>query len=256
MTRKLNRTIVALLLGTGLIPAAAHADLIGSTLGWQYYGGGGAYNPDSGGSQTSGVFVDNGGIGGTFIEPGAVEVFDIVADDTSITFDYSVDTTVGPWSPSPLSLSPTIYNGIAIDLLSAGSFASVSIDPATNMTGFGAGDLSFTGNQIEVNWEDLPFTTSTVVTPDVALAESAAHRNRRHIVSWSDLDCFRSPRAAPASATGAHRFASIALKKPGGPQARRVVSSRQLSARSATSREASVKAMTPTAARLSPRWLQ
>jgi len=174
MTRKLNRTIVALLLGTGLIPAAAHADLIGSTLGWQYYGGGGAYNPDSGGSQTSGVFVDNGGIGGTFIEPGAVEVFDIVADDTSITFDYSVDTTVGPWSPSPLSLSPTIYNGIAIDLLSAGSFASVSIDPATNMTGFGAGDLSFTGNQIEVNWEDLPFTTSTVVTLDVALAESAA----------------------------------------------------------------------------------
>ena len=37
---------------------------------------------------------------------------------------------------------------------------------------------------------------------------------------------------------------------------RRVVSSRQLRARSTISREASVNAMTPTAARLSPRWLQ
>jgi len=40
------------------------------------------------------------------------------------------------------------------------------------------------------------------------------------------------------------------------PQARRVVSSRQLRARSTTSSEASVKAMTPTADSVSPRWLQ
>src|SRR5579862_5884674 len=42
----------------------------------------------------------------------------------------------------------------------------------------------------------------------------------------------------------------------GDHQARRVVSSRQLRPRSTTSREASVKAMTPTAAKVSPRWLQ
>ncbi len=39
-------------------------------------------------------------------------------------------------------------------------------------------------------------------------------------------------------------------------QARRVVSSRQLRPRSTRRREARVKAMTPTAAKVSPRWLQ
>jgi len=39
-------------------------------------------------------------------------------------------------------------------------------------------------------------------------------------------------------------------------QARRVVSSRQLRPRSTASRETSVKAITPTAAKVSPRWLQ
>lgn len=152
------------------MPGRANADLIGSTLGWQYYGGGGPYNPGTPGAETNGSFTDDGGVGGTFIEPsgdGLLPVFNIEADDTTITFDYSVDTAPGPWSSSPLSLSPTIFNGIAIDLLSAASFTSVSIDPATNMAGFGMSNLSFTSNQIEIDWANLPFTTSTVVILDV-----------------------------------------------------------------------------------------
>jgi hypothetical protein len=153
--------------GSGIVSAPALASgLLGSSFGWQYYGGGGPYNPGNG-SVTSGIFTDNGGIGGTFIDQGGIDIFDIIADDNSITFSYAPDQSVGPWSNSPESLAPTIFNGIAINLLSSGSFTSVTIDPATNMAGFGASDFSFTSNQIEVNWADLPYNASTVVTLDV-----------------------------------------------------------------------------------------
>lgn len=173
------------ILGTGLTAVRADAGLIGSELGWQYYAGGGALDPAVGdvpvpGSVTSGSFTDSGGLGGEFIEPtlndsvpDALPVFDIYADDTTITFDYSVSTP-SSWSNSPLSLTPTIYNGIAINLLSAGSFASVSIDPATNMTDFDSSDLSFSAGQIQVNWAGLDFDTSTIVELDVTTGTTSA----------------------------------------------------------------------------------
>jgi hypothetical protein len=142
---KLSGLFVVVLLVGGLMPFRADADLIGSTLAWQYYGGGGPYNPGIPETETSGFFTDDGGIGGTFIEPtdeGPLPVFNIDADDTTITFDYSVDHAPGPWSSSPLSLTPTIFNGIAINLLTAGSFNTVSIDPATNMAGVGMSNVS------------------------------------------------------------------------------------------------------------------
>jgi len=178
--------LVLLLSGAGLLPIRADAGLIGSDLGWQYYAGGGALGTSVGdtpvpGSVTGGSFIDSGGLGGEFIEPTlngdlepvALPVFDIDADDTTITFDYSVSTP-SIWSNSPPSLSPTIDNGIAIDLLSAGSFEDVTLDPATNMTGFSASNFSFTGNQIEIDWSDLSFDTSTVVTLDVTYSETSA----------------------------------------------------------------------------------
>jgi hypothetical protein len=73
----------------------------------------------------------------------------------------------GFWSSSPLSLTPTIFNGIAINMLSPDSFTSVTIDPATNMAGLGTSNLSFTAEQIEVDGANLPFTASTVVVLDV-----------------------------------------------------------------------------------------
>jgi len=154
----------------GLMPMRAHADLIGSTLGWQYYGGGGPYNPGTPGTETNGSFRDDGGgIGGTFIKPtddGPLPVFNVEADDTTITFDYLVDEVSGPWSSTPLSLTPTLFNGIAIDLLSADSFSSVSIDPA-NRADLRASNLSFTANQIQTDRESLAFMTSTDVVLNV-----------------------------------------------------------------------------------------
>jgi hypothetical protein len=153
------------------MPADA-SGLLGSTLEWQYYGGGGPYNPVGAGLETNGSFVDNGSVGGTFIEPDVssgdpVTVFNIDADDSTITFDFSAGAAVGPESDSPLSLAPTIYNGIAINLLSGGSFSSVTIDSATNMSGFAAGDLSFSPDQIQVNWANLNFDDTTMVILDV-----------------------------------------------------------------------------------------
>ena len=92
-------------------------------------------------SNTNGSFVDTGsGVGGTFIEPLTdspdLTIFNIDATDSTITFDYSVGPASDSWSGSRLSLAPTIDNGVAINLYSAGTFLSVSIDPATNMPGF------------------------------------------------------------------------------------------------------------------------
>lgn len=166
--RKLTGTFIVVLVGVGFTPIAANANLIGSTLSWQYYGGGGLYNPDSGGSVTSGTFSAITGLDATFIVPGPEDVFNITTTGTSITFNFSPDTASSPFSTSVLSLAPTIFDGIAINLLSAGAFTDVTIDPATNMPDFGASDLSFTANQIQVNFAGLAFTTSTVVTLDLA----------------------------------------------------------------------------------------
>ena len=149
-----------------MLSVPAHADLLGSTLSWQYYAYGGAYSYSGG--QTSGTFVDNGGVGGEFIGGAGPHYFNIIADGSSITFDYSVDSVgASTWSPSSLSLGPTIYNGIAIDMVSGPAFSSVTIDAATNMAGFDSSRISFTGNEIQVDWQNLNFDSSTIVKLDV-----------------------------------------------------------------------------------------
>jgi hypothetical protein len=175
--RRRGGLLVLMSLAAGFTVVRAKANLIGADLGWQYYAGGGALPESVTGSVTGGSFIDNGGVGGEFIEPtggGPLPVFYLESDDTSITFDYSPSTPSFWEGGSPLSLSPTIYNGIAINLLSAGTIDSVSIDSATNMEGFSASNFSFTGNQIEIDWSGLSFTDSTVVTLDVSLDESDA----------------------------------------------------------------------------------
>ena len=71
----------------------------------------------------------------------------------------------------------------------------------------------------------------------------------------SNFPANRQIQKAAARARGANGFMLITLIA-GDHQARRVVSWRQSRPRSTTSREASVNAMTPTAAKVSPRWLQ
>jgi hypothetical protein len=143
----------------------ARADLLGSTVSWQYYAFGGPYFFEGG--QTQGTFVVDGGVGGTFIGNTDFLYFNIVADGTSITFDYSITNQQGSWSPSELSLAPTIHNGIAIDLVLGPAFDSVTINPATNMVGFDISRISFTAGQIQVDWQNLPFNAGTIVKLDI-----------------------------------------------------------------------------------------
>lgn len=134
------------------LPSSALAGLDGSTMGWQYYAYGGAYN-----SQTD--FVVGPGVEGNF-----ASYFDIDVDDTSITFDYMAAAT---WSSSSLSLAPTIYNGIAMRMVSGPAFTSVTIDASTNMGGFDSSRVSFTGSEIQIDWMELAFTSDTIVKLNV-----------------------------------------------------------------------------------------
>ena len=134
------------------IPSVAHAGMMGSTMGDQYYAYGGAYN-----SQTN--FVVGAGVEDNF-----AGYYDLDIDDNSITFDY---LTASTWSSSSLSLAPTIYNGTAIRMVSGPSFTNVTIDGATNLAGFNASRMSWTGNEIQIDWVDLTFDENTIVKLNV-----------------------------------------------------------------------------------------
>ena len=138
------------------------------TYSWQYHAFGEPYTFRGG--ETSGTFAATGGVVGTFIGGTSSLYFNIIADATSITFDYFINSGTGAaWSLSELSLPPTIYNGIAFDLASGHPITSVTIDPATNMVGFDASRISFTSSQIQVDWQDLPFDTSTIVMLNITI---------------------------------------------------------------------------------------
>jgi hypothetical protein len=127
---------------------------------WQYYVYGGKFA--GGGSPTKcKVRLNNCGSFYTY--------FNVVPDPKSITFDYSPSGSGGRWTSSQLSLPPTIYNGIAINLLSTGSITSVKIDPATNMKRFNSSRITFTSRQIQVDWQNLHFDSSTIVKLDVSV---------------------------------------------------------------------------------------
>jgi len=141
-------------------PPAAMASLKNATLEWNYYCYGGLY-------EAGNQFVANGQVGGQFLS-----YFTITADKNSVTFNYS-PSSGGTWASSELSLAPTIYNGIAINLLSAGAITKVKIDKATNMAGFDKTRISFTANQIQVDWQNLTFTPTTIVKLDVKATKGA-----------------------------------------------------------------------------------
>lgn len=152
-----------------VLSVPANASLLGDTLSWQSYFGGGEFHDDS----TSGSFVVDGGIGGTMIVDG-VSIYNLIALDDRIGFDY---LSAGTWGASPLSLAPTIFNGVAINKLSGFGFASVGIHFATNLAGFDASRISFTPYQIQIDWQGLSFDANTLVKLNITTAtpEPAAY---------------------------------------------------------------------------------
>jgi hypothetical protein len=161
--RTIKFSALGLLLAAMLCATAAASDFTGSTVAWQYYAYGAAYTQGT----SSGSFVDNGTVGGTFSD-GTNTYFNIIAGANFIEFDYSVCTSCpNAWSDSVLSLAPTIYNGIDINFSGAPTITSVSVDPATNMAGFNNSYFSFTGSELQVDWHLLPFDKSTIVKLDL-----------------------------------------------------------------------------------------
>jgi hypothetical protein len=161
--RTLNILVFSLFVAGVLCATAVASDFTGSTVAWQYYAYGGPYTQGT----SSGTFTDNGTVGGTFND-GTATYFNIIAGPNFVEFDYSVCTSCpNAWSDSVLSLAPTIYNGIDLKFSSNPTITSVTIDPATNMAGFNSSYFSFTGNEIQVDWHQLPFDHSTVVKLDL-----------------------------------------------------------------------------------------
>ena len=139
-----------------LSPLVAHANLMGSTITSQYYYGGGAY-----GSPTT--FVVNGGVGASYFG-----YFNVVANASTITFDFSILPSPTYFSSSPLSLAPTVHNGLALSMVSGPTFLNVALDPTSNLAGFTSINFSFTGNQIQVDFQNLNVNSTNKVVLDVA----------------------------------------------------------------------------------------
>lgn len=157
--------LLALLSGIFCLPAGA-SNFSGSTISWQYYAWGGVYN----GRESNGTFVDNGGVGGTFIDQIGLTYFNIVAGSNYVEFDYSVCTFCNrpfTWGGTTLSKPPDLHNGV--DLLFSGGpkISSVSIDPVTNMAGFDLSHVYFSGSEIEVDWHQLAYDKNTIVKLDL-----------------------------------------------------------------------------------------
>lgn len=154
MRKALTLSLIAL----GLVaPTTSMAQAFdGSTLNYQYY---------FPGSSTPYTNADNGSF---VVGPGA-EVTNI-ADNmgtldiggTNIYIDYSGQSS---WVSSS-------FNGwvLSDQTNSLSSIFGVSINPATNMTGFSMANLSWTADSITTNWAGLAFNSNTVVSLDVAFS--------------------------------------------------------------------------------------
>lgn len=155
---------VCLIVFSGIPTQAA---LMGETINWQYYFYRGAYS----GQQSSGTFTANGELGGTFIDSGAIDFFNIYATDTQIWFDYT--DKAGRWGgitgfgKSYDQNDLSIYNGILLEIPGV-TIANVGVNGSTNLAEFGIGNVTFNEHAIAVDWASLPFGPDTLVVLDIS----------------------------------------------------------------------------------------
>jgi hypothetical protein len=92
----------------------------------------------------------------TFNEIGTANV---TATDSTITFTF----------PSPGHLADQEWNGPIITLTSPSSdFSSVTLDPSTT-SNFIPSMWSWSGNQIDINWQSMTFSAGNTVTLDYSI---------------------------------------------------------------------------------------
>jgi len=131
------------------MPAGASSILAGQTINVTYY------DPD-----LSTVYVDFGTAVAPFTFAGVplVEV-NVAITDYNITFTFNETAFFTCCRP---------YNGFVITDETSAPFTWVGIDPATDLSGFTNANVTFTADQIFVNWPGLNPATSTIVALDLA----------------------------------------------------------------------------------------
>jgi hypothetical protein len=91
----------------------------------------------------------------------------------SVTYTDSTITLLSAGG-STLFDSGYTFNGIVFDLPANFTFSSATIDGATTLSGFVAGDLSFAANVLQVNLDALTFNSGNQLVLDVNGSTSAA----------------------------------------------------------------------------------
>lgn len=150
---KIKSLVLSLVAALGFA-ASAHASLLdGKVVSYQNY------FPDIGSPSADGS-------NGNHLVDGGVEVSNIAASVG--TLDIS-DTNLFVSFTKNAYFTEASFSGFLIaDVNNAiDAFTSVNINALTNMVGFDASRISFDENHIWVNWQNLAFTSSTVVSLDV-----------------------------------------------------------------------------------------
>lgn len=103
-----------------------------------------------------------------FVVGAGVEAPDFPTGDPRTNIDIS-NTNIFVTYNSSASWTSTSFNGFVLfdSSSTVPDITGVSINAATNMSGFDASRVSFDANNIYVNWQGLPFDTSTIVSLDV-----------------------------------------------------------------------------------------
>lgn len=166
----------------GSCSLSAMAGLAGSSAVANYYFNGGVYAS----SFASGTV--NGSSLGTFTDFGG-PLFTLGVSNSQVIVNF-VQTS--GWNSSGASLNSNglyVDNGFAIFFTGAPQITGVSVNASTNMSGFGAPNVTFNSGAIAIAWQNLSFTSSTLVVLDVAtvpapgavalLAAAAASGSRR-----------------------------------------------------------------------------
>jgi hypothetical protein len=138
----------------GIADRPAQAGLLGKTLDAVYY------YPDTATPYAFASFTPPSFVVGPGQETvGDVEgVTDLLVDfdDTTLTITLRTVLTSPSWNS-------VAFNGIIFSSPGPLGIAGASVDPATTMAGFDDSRISFTGDQILVNWNGLSYVSGTVV---------------------------------------------------------------------------------------------
>jgi hypothetical protein len=129
------------------------------------------------------------GVGPGLEIPGSAGGFDVNLSDTQIHFSNL--TASGGYS------SGTFNGWTFIDLLSAiDDFGSVTVNPATNMVGFGGSRITTSADQIWVDFHGLSGDANTVVVLDLAPAVVPEPSTALLLAGGTALLALRRPRPA------------------------------------------------------------